>query len=531
MQPWIRIRQQLYRRLEAHVRELLGPESQGTSRYRREYEKEFRRGWKPSTREALLHEIQASSIVLMGDFHALQQSQKAQLRILKALPASTSIALGVEFLESRHQKDIDRYLAGQLSERDFLKAIQWQKNWGFPWEHFRPLMRWAQKRKIPVYGLNKRFESRSASTLEARDRFSAERIRDIKNKHPNRLLFVVYGDLHLAGSHLPKAISRAMGKSAARILTIFQNSERLYFRLLEKGLDLEVDVVRLSKDQYCLLNVPPWVKWQNYLLFLENHLDKGIQEEVEYTDEVENYLKILRHDLGVSIPEGTFSVHTPNDSGFWDKVTKALSDREKKWFQAQVERGASFYLPAMSAAFLARPSVNHAAALAMAVFHSHVSGWRKNPSKMPDEFLKLIWLETVQYFGTKLINPKRKTDTLQDIKSSLAAHLPGDQGKEALQLALAQKMTELLWLSGIRKKSDFFRPRKPGSYQEAARLLGGMLGEKLFLGYRQKAFSKETLMSLIRRPVETETFDHFYYEVLELIESLPEPFLSKTEKL
>lgn len=531
MQPWVRIRQQLYRQLESHVRQLLGAESAGTSRYRQEYEKEFRRPWKVTRRETLLDEIEKSEIVLIGDFHALHQSQRAQARILKALSGGRPVLLAVEFFQASDQRILDRYCAGQIGEREFLKAIQWQKRWGFPWENYRGLVRWAVKKKWKVAGINKVFESRSATTLKARDRFSAEKIRELRESHPDHLIVVIYGDLHLADAHLPRAIRKALGRKAGRLLTVFQNSERIYFKILERGLEVEVDVVRLSKDQFCVLSVPPWVKWQNYLLFLESHLDRGLTEEADFTDEVENYLKIIQHDLEAKVPEGAFTVHTPSDSGFWERVSEGFSERERTWIRAWVERGATFFLPEISAGFLVRPSVNHTATLAMAVFHAHVSGWKKAPLRMPQDFLKLVWLETVQYFGTKLINPKRKTDTVQDIKSSLAAHLPGDLGKEALQLALSQKMNELLWLSGARKRAELFRPRRYASYQEGARLLGGILGEKLFLAYRRRVFSKQTLMNLIRRPVDDETFDHFYYEALELIESLPEPFLSKTEKL
>lgn len=531
MQPWIRIRNQLYRRLEAHVRLLLGKESPGLARYRQEYDKEFVRRPRVSSREELVGELARCEILLIGDFHALQQSQKAQLRVLKSIPSSRPVLLAVEFLEARHQKFVDRFLEGHLSERDFLKAVQWQKSWGFPWEYYRPLLRWAQKRKVRVVGLNKKGPGRSALTLKQRDSFAARIIAGLRHKHPEALVACIYGDLHLASGHLPRQIRAQRGLQKSRLLTIFQNSEKFYFQLLEKELELEVDVVRMSKDQFCLLNVPPWVKWQNYLLFLENHVDREIREDSDFQDEVHNHLQILEHDLSVTVPEGSFSVVSAQDRGFWDQILKIFLERDRKWIEGWIEKGASFYIPELHSAFLSRATVNHTAQLAMAVLHAHLSGWSKTPTRMPEDFLKLIWIETVQYFGTKLINPKRKTDTLQDIKAALAVRLPDDLGKEALQLALQQKMNELLVLSGRRGPRPMAKPRRVGSSIEAARLLGGMLGEKLFLGYRRKVLSKDTLISLFRRPVESETFELFYYEVLDLIESLPEPFLSKTEKL
>lgn len=513
------------------MRLLLGKESPGLVRYRQEYDKEFSRRPRVSSREELVGELGRCDVLLIGDFHALQQSQKAQLRVLKSVPADKPLILAVEFFEARHQKAIDRYLSGHLAERDFLKTVQWQKSWGFPWEHYRPILRWAQKRKVRVVGLNKKTSNRSALTLKQRDVFAAKVVADLRRKNPGTMVACIYGDLHLASNHLPRQIRAQSALKKDRLLTIFQNSERLYFQLLEKELELEVDVVRMSKDQFCLLNVPPWVKWQNYLLFLENHLDREIREDSDFQDEVHNHLQILEHDLNVKVPEGSFSVVSAQDRGFWDQILRTFAERDRKFIEGWIEKGASFYVPELQSAFLARATVNHTAQLATAVLHAHLSGWSKTPTRMPEDFLKLIWLETVQYFGTKLINPKRKTDTLQDIKSALAVRLPDDLGKEALQLALQQKMNELLVLAGQRKPRVLAKPRRVGSSIEAARLLGGMLGEKLFLGYRRKVLSKETLLNLFRRPVEAESFELFYYEVLDLIESLPEPFLSKNEKL
>lgn len=531
MHPWVRIRRQLYLRLKEHVEHLLGDEVDQISKYQNEYVGEFNTRWKISSRDQLIQDISKSDYLLIGDFHALQQSQKAQLRILKSISVDLKLILGVEFFEAKHQKLIDRYMAGALSEREFLRAIKWQKSWGFPWEHYRPIIRWAQKRKIRVVGLNQLCAGRSVATLAVRDRFAADRICDLRKQNPEHLIAVIFGDLHLAQNHLPRRIRQKTKNKRERILTVFQNSEDIYFKLLEKEVEVEVDVVKLSVDQYCLLNVPPWVKWQNYLLFLENHLDQEIRDGADYQDEVQNYLQILEHDLEVTVPVGSFSVVSAQDRNFWTQVKENYSMQEQKFLQGWLEKGVSFFLPELATAFLSRPSVNHAAQVAMAILHAHLSGRKKNPVKMPEDFLKLIWLEAVQYFGTKIINPKRKTDTLQDLKTALAIRLPDDQGKEALQLALQQKMRELLLISGVQRGMPLLKPRRSSSYQEAARLLGGMLGEKLFLAYRKKVFSKKTIVSLLSRSIEISDFSIFYGEALELIEGLPEPFLSKTEKL
>jgi hypothetical protein len=175
--------------------------------------------------------------------------------------------------------------------------------------------------------------------------------------------------------------------------------------------------------------------------------------------------------------------------------------------------------------------VNSAAQLAMAIVFAQYSQQQRTPVKLPQDFLRLIWLEAVQYFGSKLINPKRKADTLHDIKAALQARNPLDQGKEAMQLALSQKMLELLHLSGGRKERELLRPRKARAYPEAARILGGILGEKLYFAYRKKLLSKTSLLNLLRKPIDSDEFTNIYWEMIEVVENFPEPFSSKNEKM
>jgi uncharacterized iron-regulated protein len=526
---WIRLRQDLYEQVQSHVRALLGQDSEGLIRYQKEYDKEFNKTWKVSSRDELVSALQKARLIWMGDFHALQQSQKAQLRVLKAFPEKERLLIGVECIEARDQKTLDRYLQGKLSEREFLKAIEWKRNWGFPWENYKPLFRWAQKNKVRMFGLNLKTEDRNSRTLKERDQFSGGKIIEILEKFPAHQMMVIYGDLHLASNHLPAVVNKVI--PAKECLSIFQNSEKIYFQLLQKEIEHQVDVVRLGGRQFCLLNVPPWVKWQNYLLYLEEHIDQGFEDELDLTDYVAGYVKVIAEDLGISVGVNHFSIATANDRGAWDQIQNNLDENEIETLETWIENGRSFFIPQNGVGYLGRPSVNSAAQLAMAIVFATCSGQKKLPLDLPADFLRLIWLEAIQYFGSKLINPKRKTDTLNDIKATLQARSPLDRGKEALQLALNQKMLELLHLSGARKGRELLRPRKKKSYQEAARILGGMMGEKIYHAYRKKLLSKTSLLGLLRKPIDAEGFANIYWEILELIESFPEPFQSKIEKM
>jgi hypothetical protein len=273
------------------------------------------------------------------------------------------------------------------------------------------------------------------------------------------------------------------------------------------------------------------VKWQNYLTYLEAQYDRDLDDVMDLTDDVAGYVKIISQDLGVVVKSDHFSIYGSEDAAAWSRLLGGLKANEVKFARSWIEDGRSFWLPETGIGFLARYSVNSAAQLAMSIVFAELSGQKRLFAQLPQDFTKLIWLEANQYFGSKLINPKRKTSTLNDLKLELSAKNPVDKGRESLRIALKQKMFELLHLSGSRKIKNTMGSVKIKSAQEAAKILGGMMGEKMYYAYRKKILSQRNLVTILKKPVETHEFQNIYWEILEMIENFPEPFQSKSEKL
>ncbi|MGZ3790715.1 MAG: ChaN family lipoprotein [Bdellovibrio sp.] len=540
LKKWIRIRKDLYLQMQSQVQHRLGEHTPELMQYLKVYNKEFAKKWSPVKRDELWQQIEQSQVVLMGDFHALHQSQKAQLRILRHIPKSRKIILAVEFIEAVDQDILNEFLSADISEKEFLNKLQWQSKWGFPWDHYKPLLQWARKNKISVYGLNKSYKKKTANTLKARDIFAAKKIANLVLENPDHLIFVIYGDLHLAKTHIPYELQNLLGSPfSKKILRIFQNAEQIYFQLLSRDLESQTDLVRISQNVFCLMSVPPWVKWQNYLMYLEHTYDQGLDDEedgyesssVDYTDHVSRYVEIIADELGLSISVSNLSVYTAGDDSFWSRLQEYYDAKKLRSIEMMIGEGMSFYLPELKIAYLARGTVNHAASLAMKYVHAQLNHLRKLSYDPATDFMVLIWLEGIAYYGSKIINHKRKADTLADIRSSLSAKNPENLGKEALRLALSQKMHELTVITGGRRQQLKTKRVKKWSYVVAANLLGGMLGERLYEGYRKKMISTETVKKFLNENVDSERFKTSYYDMMKVIEALPEPFYSKKEKL
>lgn len=548
---WIRIRKELYLQLEKEVSQRLGRTSDGLLRYKAVYEKAFSAKWAVSTSEEFFSVLHSARVLLLGDFHALHQSQKSHLRILRKLIGTRPLVLAVEFLDAEDQPWVDQFLEGNLSEKQFLENVQWVEKWGFPWESYQPIFEWARKEGVSIYAVNQTFKSRTAATLEKRDEFSAQMIADIVHAYSDSIVVVIYGDLHLADEHLVEKIyAHSFEVNPTNLVRVYQNSEILYFKLMELGIDAQTDILRAEGNQFCLMSVAPWVKWQNYLLYLEQAYDQelvfdsdyddeeydedddyGDEFSIDFTDHVVKFAKIISQDLSLPLSVGELSVYSLKDSLLFEKIESEFEGEELGLIRSLISDQRSFYLPELQLGVLVRPTVNHAAQLAMSYLLSQVGEEKRSFLWGYQEIEKLILRECLIYFGSKLINPRQKTDTLSDLQANIHLKESQESVKEALQVALSQKMQELLRGAGMEPSSKVFSPKNRYSYLVAAQILGRMMGEKLFFAYQKEKISPDSLKKLILLDLKKENFIDIYLRVARKIDSLPAPFKSKKDRL
>ncbi len=522
----VQIRKDFYKTIRKRAEAITGFESKQLRQYHQSYDKELNQlSWTALDKKHLFSRLKKANIVLVGDFHAQKQSTRGFLRIVRKMKAPVVLAL--ECLTEKDQPAIDSFIQGELSEKDFLNRVAWKKTWGFPWENYRPLFKWAQANKISVYGIN---EIAVKTTLKDRDIFAANRVFDISRKNPDKKIFIQYGDFHIASAHLPRQLRKKM--PALDLCTVYQSPEIIYFKIMEKQKDLTTDIVKLTDDQWALNVLPPWVKWQDYLLYLESGYDKRIRvADVDPTDSVCQSVELLAKSFGIKVDTSSLSIYGAHDDAFFDQVDRLARPLKRRLLE-NVQEGLSFYIPEIEIGYLARLSVNHVTKVASQYIYYKEKGYRSTILDPQKDFLKLIWLEAVTYFCSKVSNPKRKTDTLQDIREALQKEQFDDRGKEALMLSLAQKLSELQFLVQNKLVSDA-RKKKYGkkSYTISSQILGGILGEKFFYALTKRLIRFPINKSLLFKDLQNRQFHKIYYESLEMVESWPLLFKSKYDKM
>jgi hypothetical protein len=515
-QEWLRTRKNLLDEVKSQVQVRLGPPSAVLRRYAKALDGEFRSPWKTSSEKQLRQAIASSRVVLGADFHAYSQSQRAHVRVLRDQVAGKKVILALECLDQSDERVAQRFLDGKISEAKFLSESQWQKKWGFPWEHYRPLFELARERGFSLRGLNR---SRLKG-LQERDIWSVRRIQSFLNEDPDGIVYVIIGEWHLADSHLPRRLRKALGERTG-ILVLFQDVERLYFQLAKHRRDGQVDVMRSTHDRFCLMVSPPWMKWQSYLMYLEQAYDRDLQEElaIDYSDHVASLIQILETDLKVSTPKSRIQVYCPNSKSSLSRLKISLPKRIVRALVYHLEHDLSFYLPEKDWLYLSRPTINHASALAGQFVHGQLAKRNRTLWNLPQDWLPLIWVEALGFFFSKWINPKRKAETLESIRMQLSARRPKDRGHGALLLALDHRLTEVVWVQTGRMRRSRFKPRDYSAYLEASRILGSMMGERLFQKVRSRTIALPLLMSYLKVNVESKDFPAFYWELVRKLEA------------
>lgn len=94
-------------------------------------------------------------VVLLGEHHDNQEHHRWQLQMITSLHAlNTNLVLGFEMFPRKMQPVLDRWVAGELSEEQFLKQSHWDEYWNFDASMYMPLFHYARMNQIPIQALN-----------------------------------------------------------------------------------------------------------------------------------------------------------------------------------------------------------------------------------------------------------------------------------------------------------------------------------------------------------------------------------------
>jgi hypothetical protein len=427
---------------------------------RRKYLREFSDAFRsydavldpPQVRDALSQ----ANIILVGDYHALSTCQRYAASVIEQLALmGRPVVLGVETIFARDQHILDEWWRREIDERELRERIRFDLDWGYEWSPFHELLVAARDHADALYGLDC-MPREDLRKIGARDRHASAKLAEIRDRHPNAALVVLFGESHLAPGHLPRALREQL--PGEKVLTVLQNVDALYWHAAGER-RTNVEAVRVSDEVLCVFNATPLEKYESYRLFLDRwgHFDGNPDFAPTFYNLINSlaaFLEINRHSphngtqpryLVDLLPE----VYGHSSDATFQRLLarQALDQEERESLRRRVEECGSAYLPKINAFYVREFQMASAAEDATRFLHQACQGLPhrigdRSETQIPanadlDRFYTRVIEHAVAYFGSSVLCPSRHAEHGEEefplsrtaCEKAAQAALRGDRGK------------------------------------------------------------------------------------------------------
>jgi hypothetical protein len=418
-----------------------------------------------------------ADIVLVGDYHALSSSQRfaASFFERRTQPGDRPVVLGVETVVARDQHILDEWWRREIDEEELRQRIRFDLDWGYDWQPFYELLITGREHGEAIYGLDC-LPRNDLRKIGARDRHAVHKIVQIRRRHPEAVIIVLFGESHLAPQHLPRRLRQQLPQE--RIFTVLQNVDELYWKATGEKHE-SVSAVQVSDPVVCVFNATPLEKYESYRL----HLARWAQEELDAPDltptvhnlieSLANFASIDRYSQNGAQPKFLVDLLPEVYSGaLEDRLLPRLgksSDDVAALLQRVEERGCA-YLPEFNAFYVREFQMMYVAEEVARFLHHACQGNPEDNVKRDrkDEFYTRVVESTVAYFGARVLYPNRPAEG-EDVNAEVTADLYRQSLKSALR----------------------------GDFDSVARELGYQLGNDLYADYLAGKFTRSAFRRLL----------------------------------
>ncbi len=156
---------------------------------------------KSLTFEDFIGQLASRDLVFLGEVHDNPEHHLIQVQILQALIARHGpLTVAMEFFQKPQQKIIDHYMEGKSTESEFLKDVDWKKQWAFDYSFYRPLILALKEKRGKILAINaprnivKKVARTGLDSLESDERALLPENIDLNNKKHRAYIQEVFKD-------------------------------------------------------------------------------------------------------------------------------------------------------------------------------------------------------------------------------------------------------------------------------------------------------------------------------------------------
>jgi len=517
------------------------------------------------------HEIAKSGIVLVGDYHALPNSQRYLASLLRDPELhQRPVVLGVETIFSRDQHILEEWFRREIDEDELRQRIRFELDWGYEWAPFYELLSAARDHCASIYGLDC-MPREDMRKIGSRDRHAADKIAELRRRHSGALILVLFGESHLAPQHLPALLQQRL--PAERMLTVLQNVDALYWRAAGEARD-HVEAVEVRENVLCVFNATPLEKYEHYRLYLNRWGGSGNDHSApDLGPTLYNLIEGMVRFLGINqySPHNTTQPRLLVDlmPEVYSRSSDALLRRllSRKGFTAehrrsmlrQVRERGSVYLTSINAVYARQFRMTSAAEDATRFLHQACRGLPNlcngralalhtapqtapvtRPLDKDDAFYMTVFEHALAFFGSRILYPARPalrdTDiadlfdvTREDLELQTA--LPFTDAVEALDFLIQHRQHDFRDNRRARRQTP--SPESPApvapaftgrKYEYVAERLGYLIGNDLYDGYLEGRLTTAALRKLFLTHIEQPgVAREAYVQLRTRLRSAPRP--------
>ncbi|HUI85275.1 MAG TPA: ChaN family lipoprotein [Candidatus Binatia bacterium] len=527
-------------------REIRATDRNRRPRYLREFSEAYPSYHSVLGASQLQQALATADILLVGDYHALASCQRFCARLIagRSADGGRPLALGVEAVFARDQQILDEWLRGEIDEQELRERIRYDLDWQYDWTPFYELLQSARAHAAPVYALDC-MPREDMRRISVRDRHAARKIAGIRARHPEAQIVVLFGESHLAPSHLPAELTSVLPRE--RVLTVLQNLDQLYWKAAGER-KAPVEAVPVEENAICVFNATPLEKYESYRLYLERwRCERATPDDLApvFYNLIDALLRFLGIDKyraagrsGEAIVDLLPEIYSRRSEQSFRKllVCKGAQPREVDCTLEDLCEHGCCYVPALHAILAARLNMRRSAELASQFVllacqgRLRVAQCARAAANEADLFYSRVLDEALLYLGSRLLYPARPPVREADYYS-LYSEPP--ELVEYCSLYTYREYLEMIDFLLLHKDYELHRDQygpAPRLIENAlhysgprfafvTRELGLMLGTELYDAYISGRLTRRTLRSLFRRPPQPAEAAKLYFGLVQRIAS------------
>src|SRR3984885_7375045 len=470
-----------------------------------------------------------AGIVLVGDYHALPNSQRYLASLVRDPDLrQRSIVLGVETIFSRDQHILDEWSSGEIDEAELRQRIRFDLDWGYDWLPFYELLSAARDGGASVYGLDC-MPREDLRKIGARDRHASDKIAELRRRHPQALILVLFGESHLAPQHMPRLLRQRLPEEAT--LTLLQNVDALYWRAAGEARD-HIEAVQVCENTLCVFNATPLEKYENYRLCLDRwRRGDDDRSAPDLGPTLYNLIDGMVRFLGINqySPHNTTQprllvdlmpeVHSRNSDGLLRRLLsrKGFTAEDRRSLLRQVRERGSVYLAPINAVYVRQFRMTSSAEDAMRFLHQACRGLPNlcngragaNAPPVPldrdDAFYLAVFEHALAFFGSRILHPTRPVVRDSDLEE--LSDVTREDLEQQTSLSFVDALEALDFLVQQRRGAAHATPThapnfRGGRHKIVVEQLGCLTGNDLYDAYLEGRLNCAALRKLFLTHIE-----------------------------